>query len=52
MIQMGDAIQGRPPTPEEMVGMMRLSRQLTLLGRTTAVLVLIALVAMASARYL
>ena len=52
LFRMGDAIQGRPPTPEEMSGMTRLSSQLTLLGRTTAVLVLIALVTMASARYL
>lgn len=52
MIRMGDAIQGRPSTPEEMSGMMRLSARLTLLGRATAVLVLIALVTMASARYL
>ncbi|MDA0988293.1 MAG: hypothetical protein O2783_04030 [Chloroflexi bacterium] len=52
MIRMGDAIHGRPPTPDEMAGMMRLSARLTLLGRTTAVLVLISLVTMASARYL
>ena len=52
MIRMGDAIQGRAPTPEEIAGLTRLSSQLGLLGRTTAVLVLIAIVAMASARYL
>lgn len=52
MIQMGAAIQGRAPTPEEIAGMTRQGARLTLLGRTTATLVIIALVAMASARYL
>jgi hypothetical protein len=52
MIRLGDSIQGRPPTSEEMADLMRLLSQLGLLGRTTAVLVLIAIVAMASARFL
>ncbi len=52
MIRMGAAIQGRPPTPEEIVALTRQGAFLTLLGRTTAVLVLIAVGTMASARFL
>jgi hypothetical protein len=42
---------GRPPTPEEQAEMGALSKRLITLARTAAGLVLIALIAMASARF-
>ena len=51
MSRLGREIEGRPPTPEEAGQLQRLAARLTLLGRTTAVLLLIAVAAMASARY-
>ncbi len=50
---MAGAVQaaGRPPTPEEQAEMGALSKRLIMLARTAAGLVLIALVAMASARF-
>ena len=51
MMGTAKGMAGRPPTPEEGAKMGRLSARATLLGRTTAVLVVIAVVAMASARY-
>ena len=42
MIRMGAAIQGRPPTPEEMAALTKQSALLRLLGRITAVSALIA----------
>ena len=44
-------IEGRPPNPDEVSQLQRLGGQLALLGRTTAILVIIATGAMASARY-
>jgi hypothetical protein len=52
MLRMGAAIQGRPPTPEEMAALAKQSALLRNLGRTTAALTLIAVGTMASARFL
>jgi uncharacterized membrane protein len=49
--RLGREIEGRPPTPEEAGQMQRLAARLPRLGRTTAALVLIAVGAMASARF-
>ncbi|MDA1349143.1 MAG: hypothetical protein O3A47_09825 [Chloroflexi bacterium] len=51
LIGMGESIVGRPPTPEEVGRIGQLATRATLLGRATAVLVVIAVGAMASARY-
>ncbi len=51
MNNLGRSFQGRPPTPEEMGQMQRLGARLTTLGNINAVLALIALGAMAAARY-
>ena len=51
MITLGKGMAGRPPTPEEGAQIGQLAERATLLGRTTAVLVVIAVGAMASARY-
>jgi hypothetical protein len=52
MIRMGAAIQGRPPTPEEMAALTKQSALLRNLGRTTAALTLIAVGTMAAPRFL
>ena len=52
MIALGQAIQGRAPTPEEGSEMQRLSTRLPRLGRSAAVMVIIAVGAMESARLL
>jgi hypothetical protein len=52
MIRMGAAIQGRPPTPEELGSLTKQGALLRLLGRITAVFTLIAVGTMASARFL
>ena len=49
---LGRSIEDRPPTPEEIGQMQGFGSRLTMLGRTTAVLVLIAVITMASARFL
>ena len=51
MMALGKSMAGRPPTPEEEARMGQLSARATLLARTAAVLVVIAVGAMASARY-
>ncbi len=51
MIALGQAIQGRAPTPEEGAEMQRLSVRLPRLGRSVAVMVIIAIGTMASARF-
>jgi hypothetical protein len=51
MMALGKSMAGRPPTPEEGARMGQLSARATLLARTAAVLVVIAVGAMASARY-
>lgn len=50
MIALGQALQGRDPTPEEDAEMQQLSVRLPRLGRSVAVLVIIAIGAMASVR--
>ena len=52
MVRLGAAIQGRPPTPEEAQQLQRTAAMLTRLGRTTAILTVVAVVTMAAARYL
>ncbi len=52
MLRMGAAIQGRPPAPKEIAALTKQGALLRLLGRTTAVLTLIAVGTMASARFL
>ncbi len=51
LAQLGNSIEGRPPTPEEAAQIQLLSSRLRRLVRTTAVLLFIAIVGMASARY-
>ncbi len=51
MQTLGAAIQGRPPTPEEGAQLKKTGDMLTLFGRFTAVFVVIAVGAMASARW-
>ncbi len=51
MDNIGRSFQGRPPTPEEMGQMQRLSARLTTLGNINVSLSLIALGTMAAARY-
>ena len=51
MANLGRAIEGHPPTPEEGGQIQRLSSRLVLSGRVTAGLLLIAVGAMASARF-
>ena len=51
MMALGKGMAGRPPTPEEGAQMGQLAARATLLGRATAVLVVIAVGAMASAKY-
>ena len=51
MMATANGMADRPPTPEEGAKMGRLSARATLLGRTTAVLVVIGVGAMASARF-
>ncbi len=47
----GAAMEG-PPSPEQMAEMQGMARRLTVLGRATAILVLIAVGSMASARWI
>lgn len=51
MVALGKAIQGRAPTPEEASEMERLATRLPRLGRSAAVMVIFAIGAMASARF-
>ena len=51
MGRLGRAIEGRPPTPEEGARLQGLGGRVTLLARTTAVLLVVAVGAMASARF-
>lgn len=51
MIRMGDALEGRAPTPEEMQQMQALGKRLRMFSRTVLVLVYIAVGAMAAARF-
>ena len=51
MVALGKAIQGRAPTPEEGAEMQRLSVRLPRLGRSVAFMVIFAIGAMASARF-
>ncbi len=51
MVALGKAIQGREPTPEEASEVQRLSVRLPRLGRSIAVLVILAIGTMASARF-
>ena len=51
MIALGGIIQGRPPTPEEAAEMQHLSARLPRVVRSTAVLVIFAIGAMSSARF-
>jgi hypothetical protein len=51
MIALGASIRDRPPTPEEAAQLQRLSVVLPRLGRSTAVMVIFAIGAMASARF-
>ncbi len=51
IIKMGDGIEGRAPTPEEMQQMQALGKNLRMFSRTAMVLIFIALGAMASARF-
>jgi uncharacterized membrane protein len=51
MMATAKGMAGRPPTPEEGAKMGRLSGRAAILARTTAVLVIIAVGAMASARF-
>ena len=48
---LAESIQGRPPTPEEAGQLQRIAARLPLLARTATVLLVIALGAMASARF-
>ena len=50
MDRIGREMEGRPPNPEELAKIQRISTRLRRLGRTTATLLLIVVVAMASAR--
>lgn len=51
MLRLGSAIRERTPTPEEAAWMQRVALRLPRLGRATAVMVIIALGTMASARF-
>ena len=51
MAALGASIEGRPPTPEEGGQLQALGSRLTLYGRSNAVLVVIAVGSMASARF-
>ena len=51
MVRLGESIEGRPPTPEEIGRMQILSRRLMRLGRMAAMLSVIDVAAMASARF-
>ena len=51
MVALGKSIQGREPTPEEGSQLQRLSKRLPRLGRATAFMVIFAIGAMASARF-
>ena len=51
MVALGASIEGRPPTPDEGARIQQLGSRLTLYGRANAVLVIIAVVSMASARF-
>jgi hypothetical protein len=52
MAALGASIEGRPPTPEEGGQLQHLSSRLTLYGRSNAVLAVIAVGSMASARFI
>ena len=51
MLSLGRSIGGRPPTPEEANELQGISARLPRMARTTAILVLIAVGAMAAARF-
>jgi hypothetical protein len=51
MVALGTSIQGREPTSEEASEMKRLSTRLPRLGRAVAFMVIFAIGAMASARF-
>lgn len=51
MVALGASIAGRPPSPEEAGQLQSLFARLHLFGRTNAVLVIIAVGTMASARF-
>ncbi len=51
LARLGRSIEGRPPKPEEIQQMQRYGGRLTTLGRTTTAMVFVAVVTMASARF-
>ena len=52
MVALGASVAGRPPEPHEMARIQQLGLRLTRLGRSSAILVVIAVGSMASARFI